>query len=93
MLRSVAEKIAKQTRAILSRCLTSKTSFSFVATRKPSQRPDPQILVIPRDDGMLVVIDGEEINRPMTAMQMIWLGRRCLDAGLEMMRKGEADER
>lgn len=55
---------------------------------------EAQILLVPRDDGFLIVIDGEQTMKTMTAMQMISLADRCLDAGLEMLRnrREENDE-
>lgn len=46
-----------------------------------------QILLVPRNDGFLIVIDGEQTMKTMTAIEMLSLADRCLDAGLEMMRR------
>jgi hypothetical protein len=44
-------------------------------------------LLVPRNDGFLIVIDGEQTMKTMTAIEMLSLADRCLDAGLEMMRR------
>lgn len=57
------------------------------------KRSEAQILLVPRNDGLLIVIDGVQTMKPMSAMQMVSLADRCLDAGLEMMRaEVSADE-
>jgi hypothetical protein len=42
------------------------------------------VLVIPRGDGLLVVVDGESYAKPMTSHQYIQLAMRCLQASLEV---------
>lgn len=43
-----------------------------------------KVLVIPRGDGLLVVVDGESYAKPMTSHQYIQLAMRCLQASLEV---------
>ncbi len=57
------------------------------------KRQTAQILLVPRNDGFLVVIDGEQTMKPMSAKEMLTLADRCLAAGLEMLRGRSADER
>jgi len=45
-----------------------------------------KILLIPRNDGFLVSVDGKVYLVPQTAMQIMHLGIKCLQAGLEMQR-------
>ena len=43
-----------------------------------------KVLVIPRGDGLLVVVNGESYAKPMTGYQYIQLARKCLEASLEV---------
>ena len=43
-----------------------------------------KVLVIPRGDGLLVVIDGESYAKTMTSYQYIQLAKKCLEASLEV---------
>tara|TARA_Y100000114_G_C11754426_1_gene326101 strand:- start:348 stop:539 length:192 start_codon:yes stop_codon:yes gene_type:complete len=45
-----------------------------------------KILLVPRNDGFLVSVDGKVYLVPQTAMQIMHLGIKCLQAGLEMQR-------
>ena len=49
-----------------------------------------KILLIPRNDGFIVSVDGKVYLVPQTAMQIMHLGIKCLQAGLEMQRIDEA---
>ena len=51
-----------------------------------TKQPPAPILLIPRSDGFLIVIDGNQTMKPMIATAMLSLADRCLDAGLEMLR-------
>ena len=50
---------------------------------------EPTFLIIPRNDGMAVSIDGTIHLKQMDATQMLDLALRCLNAGLEMKREEE----
>jgi hypothetical protein len=50
------------------------------------------MLVVPRVDGILVSKDGVVLLKPLSAEQMLVMAQRCLDAGMEMLRKEKADE-
>ena len=50
---------------------------------------EPTFLIIPRNDGMAVSIDGTVHLKQMDATQMLDLALRCLNAGLEMKREEE----
>ena len=56
------------------------------------KRQTAQILLVPRNDGFLVVIDGKETMKPMSAKEMLTLADR-LAAGLEMLRGRSVNER
>ena len=49
-----------------------------------------KILLIPRNDGFIVSVNGKVYLVPQTAMQIMHLGIKCLQAGLEMQRIKEA---
>jgi len=49
----------------------------------------PTFLIIPRNDGVAVSIDGTIHLKQMDATQMLDLALRCLNAGLEMKREEE----
>ena len=55
-----------------------------------TKQPPAPILLIPRSDGFLVVVDGHQTMKPMTATAMLSLSERCLKAGLEMLRQERA---
>ena len=44
----------------------------------------PTFLIIPRNDGVIVSIDGVLRTKEMNATQMLNLALQCLNAGLEM---------
>lgn len=46
-----------------------------------------QILLVPRNDGFAVSINGKLWIKEMNAEEMLWLSLRCQKAGLEMMRQ------
>lgn len=50
---------------------------------------EPTFLIIPRNDGVAVSIDGTVHLKQMDATQMLDLALRCLNAGLEMKREEE----
>ncbi len=50
---------------------------------------EPTFLIIPRNDGVAVSIDGTIHLKQMNATQMLNLALRCLNAGLEMKREEE----
>ena len=50
---------------------------------------EPTFLIIPRNDGVAVSIDGTIHLKQMNATQMLDLALRCLNAGLEMKREEE----
>ena len=50
---------------------------------------EPTFLIIPRNDGVAVSIDGTIHLKQMNATQMLDLALRCLNAGLEMRREEE----
>ena len=50
---------------------------------------EPTFLIIPRNDGVAVSIDGTIHLKQMDATQMLDLALRCLNAGLEMKREEE----
>jgi hypothetical protein len=50
---------------------------------------EPTFLIIPRNDGVAVSIDGTIHLKQMDATQMLNLALRCLNAGLEMKREEE----
>lgn len=52
----------------------------------------PTFLIIPRNDGVAVSIDGTIHLKQMDATQMLDLALRCLNAGLEMKRNEEAQQ-
>ena len=54
-----------------------------------STEVNDKILLIPRNDGFLVSMDGKVYLVPQTAMQIMHLGIKCLQAGLEMQRMEE----
>ena len=53
---------------------------------------EPTFLIIPRNDGVAVSIDGTIHLKQMNATQMLNLALRCLNAGLEMKRNEEAQQ-
>ncbi len=53
---------------------------------------DRMMLVIPRSDGIVVSRDGVVSLKPLSAEEMLVMGQRCLEAGMEMLRKEKADE-
>ena len=52
----------------------------------------PTFLIIPRNDGVVVSLDGVCHVKQMDATQMLDLALRCLNAGLEMKRNEEAQQ-
>ena len=50
---------------------------------------EPTFLIIPRNDGVAVSIDGTIHLKQMDATQMLDLALRCLNAGLEIKREEE----
>ena len=52
---------------------------------------EPTFLIIPRNDGVVVSIDGNVTTKQMDATQMLDLALRCLNAGLEMKREEEKE--
>ena len=50
---------------------------------------EPTFLIIPRNDGVVVSINGTIHLKKMDATQMLDLALRCLNAGLEMKREEE----
>ena len=57
-----------------------------------SQQIDRMMLVIPRNDGIVVSKDGVVWLKPLSAGEMLSMAQRCLDAGMEMLREEAADE-
>lgn len=57
-----------------------------------SQKIDTEMLVIPRSDGIVVSKDGVVSLKPLNAAEMLSMAQRCLEAGMEMLRKEKADE-
>lgn len=53
---------------------------------------EPTFLIIPRNDGVIVSIDGVLRTKEMNATQMLNLALQCLNAGLEMKRNEEAQQ-
>ena len=53
---------------------------------------EPTFLIIPRNDGVVVSLDGVCHVKQMDATQMLDLALRCLNAGLEMKRNEEAQQ-
>jgi len=51
----------------------------------------PTFLIIPRNDGVTVSIDGVLRTKEMNATQMLNLALQCLNAGLEMKREEEKE--
>ena len=45
-----------------------------------------KILLVPRNDGFVVSVHGKVYLVPQSAMQIMHLGIKCLQAGLEMQR-------
>jgi hypothetical protein len=52
----------------------------------------PTFLIIPRNDGVVVSIDGVLRTKRMDATQMLNLALQCLNVGLEMKRNEEAQQ-
>jgi len=52
----------------------------------------PTFLIIPRNDGVSVSIDGVLRTKRMDATQMLNLALQCLNVGLEMKRNEEAQQ-
>lgn len=48
---------------------------------------DKQVLVIPRKEGLLVVIDGVSYWRAMRPIQFVWLAQALLMAASEAMER------
>lgn len=46
---------------------------------------DSQVLVVPRKEGLLVVIDGVSYWKAMRPIQFVWLGQALLKAAGEAM--------
>jgi hypothetical protein len=46
-----------------------------------------QILLIPREDGFAVSINGKLLIKSMDAREMLWMSLRCQKVGLEMLSK------
>lgn len=46
-----------------------------------------QILLIPREDGFAVSINGKLWIKSMDAREMLWMSLRCQKVGLEMLSK------
>ena len=52
----------------------------------------PTFLIIPRNDGVIVSIDGVLRTKEMNATEMLNLALQCLNVGLEMKRNEEAQQ-
>ena len=50
------------------------------------------ILVVPRPEGVLVIIDGVSHFKDMKPHQLLWIAERFLRAGLEASREEEASQ-
>lgn len=48
---------------------------------------DSQVLVVPRKEGLLVVIDGVSYWKAMRPIQLVWLSQALLAAASEAMEK------
>jgi len=55
-------------------------------------RSSNNLLVIPRPDGLLIVIDGECFMKPMTSEQFIHLASDCNTAAVAVMRDGSEEK-
>ena len=53
---------------------------------------EPTFLIIPRNDGVIVSIDGVLRTKEMNSTQMLNLALQCLNVGLEMKRNEEAQQ-
>ena len=53
---------------------------------------EPTFLIIPRNDGVVVSLDGVCHVKQMDATKMLDLALLCLNAGLEMKRNEEAQQ-
>ena len=53
---------------------------------------EPTFLIIPRNDGVIVSIDGVLRTKEMNATQMLNLALQCLNSVLEMKRNEEAQQ-
>tara|TARA_Y100000004_G_scaffold195072_1_gene261195 strand:- start:103 stop:291 length:189 start_codon:yes stop_codon:yes gene_type:complete len=51
---------------------------------------DDRILLIPRNDGFVLSVKGRLYLVPQTSVQMMHLGIKCLQAGLEMQKIEES---
>ena len=52
----------------------------------------PTFLIIPRNDGIVVSLDGRFHTKPMNAPEMLNHALLCLNKGLEMKRNEEAQQ-
>ena len=52
----------------------------------------PTFLIIPRNDGIVVSLDGRCHTKPMNATEMLNHALLCLNKGLEMKRNEEAQQ-
>ncbi len=52
---------------------------------------DEKILLIPRNDGFVLSVKGRLYLVPRTSVQMMHLGIKCLQAGLEMQQIEERE--
>ena len=52
----------------------------------------PTFLIIPRNDGVIVSIDGVLRTKEMNATEMLNFALQCLNVGLEMKRNEEAQQ-
>lgn len=43
-----------------------------------------KVLVIPRRDGLLVVVDGNSYAKHMSSRQYVQLAKKCIEASLEV---------
>lgn len=50
---------------------------------------DTQVLVVPRKEGLLVVIDGASYWKAMRPIQLVWLAQALLTTASEAMEKDD----
>ena len=51
-----------------------------------------KVLVIPRGDGLLVVVDGNSHVKRMSSRQYVQLAKKCIEASLEVDDEEEETE-
>ena len=44
------------------------------------------LLIVPRSDGLLVMVEGAIVHKTISAEEMLGLGERCVAAGREILR-------